>query len=297
MINNIPPKTNPEDYTPIWIDVYFPFTDITTSIEYSIRDIDGNIYFSGKAYAYPDSVPVINISKICENYLENELPILTETAVTGTTYIEDAAKTFFLWSVNGALKFYKYYWNYNQNEVIYSGRISKPINGHYSLGMFKLDSSISESGLTVSWNKEFNDWNSYTTSACGDYVLYYLNRNGGWDSFLIEGKVIEKDTYKRNSFENKPSQEEYWKRETKTFKNQIEHSYELNTDWLTDEQSEILAYHLLSSNNVYLHNLKTNTIIPVNITDTSTEYKYFKNKRKLNSYTIKVVESNKQTIL
>lgn len=298
MVNIIPPRPPYDVYTPIWIDTTYTFTGVT-NVSYQIRDEFDDIIFAGKAFAYPNTNScTININRVCENYLENELTILTQANMTGTTTLSYAARQFYLCDSQGeVIQTYKFYWNYNYNEVIYRGGISEVINGHYAQGMYRLDSNVSENGLTVSWSKNFSNWGRYTTSACGDYALYYLNRNGGWDSFLIEGKVIEKDTYKRTSFENKPSQVEYWKRETKTFKNQIEHNYELNTDWLTDEQSEILAYHLLSSNNVYLHNLNTNIIIPVNITDTSTEYKYFKNKRKLNSYTIKVVESNKQTIL
>ena len=298
MINNIPPKPPYNIYTPIWVDTTYTFTGVTT-VSYQIRDKFDDIIFVGKAFAYPNTNNcVVNINRVCENYLENELTILTATSTTGMVYQTYAARQFYLCDSQGELiKTYRFYWNYNYNKVIYRGGISEVINGHYAQGMYRLDSNVSENGLTVSWSKNFSNWGRYTVSACGEYAVYYLNRNGGWDSFLIEGKVVEKDNYSRNSFESKPSINDYWKRETKQFINQISHTYELNTNWLTDKQSKILAYHLLSSNNVYLHDLSNDNIIPINIIDTSIEYKNFTNERKLISYKISCRESNKHIIL
>ena len=285
-------------YKPIWIDTTYTFIG-SSAFTYYITDSDNNKLFSGKAYAYPGtSSATVNINHICENYLSSELKILDSEDVSGTTIHGTAFKTFKLFnSSNTLLDTFMFYWNYNQKEVIYSGVTSIPINGHYALDMKKLQTTIDENGITTSWNSSSEEGLGYSISACGDYVLYYLNRNGGWDSFLIEGKVQEKDNYSISSYEGKGNQVNYWSRETNRFRNQINHTWELHTDWLTDEQSTILAYHLLSSNVVYLHDLVNGDIIAVNITDTSTEYKKFTNERKLISYTINLKESNNQVIL
>jgi hypothetical protein len=52
-------------------------------------------------------------------------------------------------------------------------------------------------------------------------------------------------------------------------------------------------YHLFESTEVYLHNLNTNEITPVTITDSSCEYKTYANQgNKRFYYIINVEESN-----
>lgn len=297
MINTIPPAPA-NAFKPIWINTNYTFISSVNSVNYSILN-NGQTIFSGKAYKYPNvNNYSININRICENYLDNNITFLTNSSPTGMTNLINAAQqfTFKIDDLN-IQETYRFYWNYNMNEVIYTGNLSSPINGHYASGMFRFNNTINHQFLSVYWNKELNNWLSYTTSACGEYALYYLNRNGGWDAFLIEGKVKEVDTYNRSTFERKGSSINYWLRESDNYKNIIEHSYELNTTWLKDDESKRLAFHLLSSNKLYLHNLVDDIIIPVNIVDSSCEYKTFKNLNKLVSYTIKVKESNKQIIL
>lgn len=155
------------------------------------------------------------------------------------------------------------------------------------------------SGVTT-WIKNINVWDNsrviidsavtYDIKYCGDMALYYLNARGGWDSFLIEGKVIKKDNYTIYEYDRAFSNQtiDY---ERGRYLNEIETAYELHTGWLTDSQSAILAKNLLGSNQVYAHNLVTDKIFPVVITDTSAEYKTYKNEGKLVSYTINIVES------
>lgn len=52
-------------------------------------------------------------------------------------------------------------------------------------------------------------------------------------------------------------------------------------------------YHLLESNEVYLHNLKTDKITPVTITDSTCEYKTYANQGNTRfHYVINVESSN-----
>ena len=67
--------------------------------------------------------------------------------------------------------------------------------------------------------------------------------------------------------------------------------YTLYTDYLTDDEASKM-YNLLESVNVYLHDLETNKIIAVNITNSTCDYKTFTNNgKKKFYYTINVEES------
>lgn len=281
---------------PIWKNTVY--TQAGSELIYTIEVLDEEI-FTGKAYAYPNSNTInININKICENYLKEILPINTFTANTGSwVTTNNSYKTFVLKDNSGTtLNTYSFYWDWSYEDLSSASTqsISKPINGRYTLDMYKLQTTLSTTSVTGNYDKTAASGLGYTTSACGDYALYYINRYGGADSLLIEGNVKEKDEFNVSSFVT--YLDGNVERENNRYLNEISHSYELNTGWLKDSESEILAKHLLSSNDVYLHNLKTDKIIPVDITDTSVEYKKFINGRKLVSYTINVKESNKKVI-
>ena len=129
---------------------------------------------------------------------------------------------------------------------------------------------------------------AYDTGCCGDWALYYVNARGGWDSFLIEGKVKRTDAVTHFEYSNANDTR-------KQYMSEVEPAYEMHTGWLTDSQSEILAHNLIPSVKVYAHNLNENKLFPVVITDTSVEWKTFKNEKKLVSYTINVVAGDKET--
>lgn len=117
---------------------------------------------------------------------------------------------------------------------------------------------------------------------CADYCLYYCNAYGGWDSLLIYGNSLKTDKinshYYTKSFNNtKPDFER------KKYVNVITPKYTLYTDWFTDEEQSKM-YHLLESTEVYLHNLNTDKIEPVNITNTTLDYKTFTNNGKKKWY-------------
>ena len=126
---------------------------------------------------------------------------------------------------------------------------------------------------------------------CIDYALYYVNARGGWDSFCIQGATVKKDgitTYTTDrSYDNNTMEFETMRNIT-----EIATTYELNTHYLTDEQSAKLAKHLLGSNMVYLHNFKDWTIKPVVIEDKAVTYQtYQTNGLKMAQYKITVKES------
>lgn len=134
----------------------------------------------------------------------------------------------------------------------------------------------------------------YDVNYCGDAALYYLNSRGGWDAFLLPyikrvDKYTQQDYYK--AYDN--STIEFGR---KRFLTEITPTWELGTDWLTDEQAERLCRNLLPSTQVYLHTLDDDIIRPVVIVDNQAEYKTYENQNnQLVSYKIKVEASQTDT--
>lgn len=131
---------------------------------------------------------------------------------------------------------------------------------------------------------------TYDVNYCGEAALYYLNSRGGWDAFLLPyakrtDKFTQSDYYK--AYDN--STIEFGR---KRFLTEITPTWELTTDWLSDEQAERLCRNLLPSTQVYLHTLDDGEIRPVVIVDNQAEYKTYENQRnQLVSYKIKVEAS------
>lgn len=128
----------------------------------------------------------------------------------------------------------------------------------------------------------------YDVNYCGDAALYYRNAAGGYDAFLLEGKVQRTDKY---------TQQDYHKAYDNTtiefgrtrYITEITASYELHTGYLKDDEAKRLVKNLFPSTRVWLHLLDDDIITPVVITDTSaTELTYKNNGEKLVAYTIKV---------
>ena len=126
--------------------------------------------------------------------------------------------------------------------------------------------------------------------AQGDYVLYYSNAYGGWDSLLCNGTSKKTDNIEHLNYRRKSrNQSEFSK---VNYQNNITPTWSLNTG-ITIDGSKM--FHLLESTMVYLHNLETNEIIPVVITNSSCEYlTYTNNGKKPYYYNITVEESNQK---
>ena len=117
---------------------------------------------------------------------------------------------------------------------------------------------------------------------CYDYCIYYCNALGGWDSLLVGGNTIKNDKiaskYYKKDFNNTTTEFEKTK-----FMNIITPTYRIYTDWFNDDEQSRL-FHLLESTEVYLHNLLTDKIEPVIITNSNCEYKTYTNNGKQKWY-------------
>lgn len=126
-----------------------------------------------------------------------------------------------------------------------------------------------------------------------DYVLYYTNSAGGWDSLLVEGNVRKNDEIKSETYTRKVlnTSQEFARNK---YLNTITSSWVLYTGYLNDIQASKM-FNLIESTKVYLHNLKDNTITPVLITDTNCEYKTYTNQGKNKFYYTINVEASQDT--
>lgn len=132
---------------------------------------------------------------------------------------------------------------------------------------------------------------SYDCRYCGDYAVYYTNKYGGWCAFLFEGICKRIDNLKDYKY-NRATSNQTINFENNRYLVEVSPTYQLRTGWLSDEEAARLASDLLPTTKMYLHNLITDEIKPAIITDTSAEYKTFKNNnRKFVQYTVSVQES------
>lgn len=124
----------------------------------------------------------------------------------------------------------------------------------------------------------------------GDYVLYYSNAYGGWDSLLCNGTSKKTDNIEHLTYRRKSKNQADFSKIN--YQNNITPTWSLKTGITVDGQK---MYHLLESTMVYLHNLETDQIVPVVITNSNCEYlNYTNNGKRPYFYDITVEESNQK---
>ena len=286
---------------PIWQDVYYTSTTFTV-LDYAVQIVGANTIYTGRAYQRPGGNGVsINISKICQDYIKDSFREVDFRNRVGTPYIHPNSYVEFnlINATNGTVLGtygFVYDWSYES----WGGNtrvVSNPINDHKVTGMYEFYTQCGMNAETNMLELITTVSTAVTGNACGEIALYYKNRKGGWDAFLIEGTVTKKDEYTKYTY-NRSFNNNTLEFENGTYHSQIITSYQLNTGWLSDQESENLAFNLLSSNEVYLHNLCTDKVYPVVITDNTATYKTYKNnQRRLVNYTINCEESQRKEVL
>jgi hypothetical protein len=125
--------------------------------------------------------------------------------------------------------------------------------------------------------------------SCATHSLIYLNAYGGFDSLLVKGKTVRTDNITTDKYTR--TREASSHHSVKVLKKEISASWTLFTHYLTERQS-MKMHHLLESTLVWLHDLESGEMIPVNITNEDMEYKTMKNGDKKIYYEIKVTEAD-----
>ena len=280
-------------YYSAWEDVILQRTE--SVFDYRIYN-KNSLIFQGRAYKRPNAdTNDIKLNKIFENYLSNSINGLLNSEETEDTGV-DACKVFQIKKLDAdgtetLIDEYTilYDWSYDFRFRGTDTVLSRPINGHYVAGMYKMDTSVNGQSGTVTNSLTAGNYN--VLADCGDYALYYLNAYGGWDALLIDGTVLKKSTIKQYTTDRNINNSRIEFEQTK-YINEIQDAYEINTGFLTDEQAANLSKNLIPSREVYLHFISDNKIVPVLITDNSVTYQtYQTNNLQMPQYKINVKES------
>ena len=294
---------------PIWKDTVY-VEKSNNWIEYHLDDAENNVLYAGKAYPYPSNNTVeILVNDIASNFLK---PMDWPTN-DGFNESEDYSKLLLLKTSTNIIRTYIFNndWSYKEDPLytnspcsivdprqlfIVSGDSSYKITygdntiQFTNLYTYRLDlSNITiPCGSKISVYKDNVIIKEYTVANGKDYVLYYTNSVGGWDFITVKGNSTRKDNVTSSLYERRPI------RPSKEFGsikylNTITPSWSLNTGYIKGNISE-----LVSSLNVYLYDLNTKDLIPVNVTTTSAEYlNYTNNGKHFTNYTVEVEASQK----
>lgn len=124
--------------------------------------------------------------------------------------------------------------------------------------------------------------------SCARYVLYYVNAYGGWDWFVIQGRVTEKDQITRTEYTRRPQTVDPMSRGREVIQAEIKKSLEMHTHWLTDDEASRM-HHLTESPAVFVHDLAQGLILPAVLTGSTHEYKTYKGQGgRLVSYSLEL---------
>lgn len=282
--------------TPIWKDTYY--TSTADTFEYYITDVaaSNSVIFRGKSYKAPNANIFIKLNDICSNYLSSELTndLFSRDIPFGQNLVftpQKIIRTFRLYDANNTLLdtyVFSNNWDYETDTTV-----TIPINRKYINGMYYfITTQPTSDSIRVTVTKTRTNQNTYTIQACGDYALYYVQSNGAWSSFAVDGKVIEGKNIDTFNYRKVINNNKIADRENIRYQSNIKPNWSINTGWLKDDESENLFNNLLTSNNIYLHKISENKIWPVHITDTQATNKQFNNERKLISYTINLESDN-----
>ena len=128
--------------------------------------------------------------------------------------------------------------------------------------------------------------NTYHTTSCNRYTLYYYNKRGGVDVMPLNGGLTKAEDFNRTVFNIEYENSSNSNIAKKVINNNITTKYTATTRFMTDEQAARFAKHFLSSPAVMLHDNVDDETYSVILDENSAEYKTFKsNGRQFNQYT------------
>ena len=128
--------------------------------------------------------------------------------------------------------------------------------------------------------------NTYRTTSCNRYTLYYYNKRGGVDVLPLNGGLTKSEDFDRTIFNVEYENSSNSNIAKKVINNNITTKYTATTRFMTDEQAARFAKHFLSSPAVLMHDNVDDETYSVILDEKSAEYKTFKsNGHKFNQYT------------
>ena len=166
----------------------------------------------------------------------------------------------------------------------YTGVITNDIN------TINVQSSINRTALVSSDSVDImigdEIINTYHTTSCNRYTLYYYNKRGGVDVMPLNGGLTKAEDFDKTVFNVEYENSSNSNIAKKVINNNITTKYTATTRFMTDEQAARFAKHFLSSPAIMLHDNVDNETYSVILDENSAEYKTFKsNGRQFNQYT------------
>lgn len=325
----IPVVIKGQKVIPIWKDEYYQYSTPNECVTFKLKNTNtDDVVYSGKSVKYPNADNIeICINKLSKGLLSSNFKdfgnrfniidtysvplnleiddkvVATYIVYNSWCYTDESSKIFNSIPIRKVVDKRQYFmctlYNANNNRVPVEYSYN---NGRKDVKLQSFNTTYNYMWLICDQLDKYPNIKSITVGvikydvidSCCDYCLYYTNSCGGWDSLLINGNSIMKDKidskYYSKTFKNTTVDFEKVK-----YHNLLTRSYVLYTDWFSDvEQSKL--HNLLESTQVYLHNLNTNEIEPVNITNTTCEWKTFTNNGKKKFYNTINVEVAQQRI-
>ena len=166
----------------------------------------------------------------------------------------------------------------------YTGAITNDIN------TINIQSSINRTALISSDSVDIMVGdaiiNTYHTTSCNRYTLYYYNKRGGVDVMPLNGGLTKAEDFDRTVFNVEYENSSNSNIAKKVINNNITTKYTATTRFMTDEQAARFAKHFLSSPAVMMHDNVDDETYSVILDENSADYKTFKsNGRQFNQYT------------
>ena len=118
--------------------------------------------------------------------------------------------------------------------------------------------------------------NTYHTTSCNRYTLYYYNKRGGVDIVPLNGGLTKSEDFDRTIFNVEYENSSNSNIAKKVINNNITTKYTATTRFMTDEQAARFAKHFLSSPAVMLHDNVDDETYSVILDEKSAEYQTFK---------------------
>lgn len=315
---------------PIWKNQDIVLTgDAGSSIEW-ILTANGSQVYKARGYFDGDGRLVVRLNDVLRYYMDTVLnPLLTDVAQDSGGYLSGVLAVGD--GLSGYVTECEYVtWNdcsydYSDDRVILSDPIETVFDSRQIIPVSFIGrqgetilSSIRRVGVTNRKKTDrFSAYNSVNTvmfdmtgysqltvqafgiesdellfgkkDSCATHSLIYLNAYGGFDSLLVKGKTVRTDSITTDKYTR--TREASAHHSVKVLKKEISATWTLFTHYLTERQS-MKMHHLLESTLVWLHDLDSGEIIPVNISNEEMEYKTMRNGDKKIWYEIKAVEAD-----
>ena len=118
--------------------------------------------------------------------------------------------------------------------------------------------------------------NTYRTTSCNRYTLYYYNKRGGVDIVPLNGGLTKSEDFDRTVFNIEYENSSNSNIAKKVINNNISTKYTATTRFMTDEQAARFAKHFLSSPAVLMRDNVNDETYSVILDEKSAEYQTFK---------------------